>query len=93
MLRYRAQFVLGFRVQSVFEVRVKSCYDLGLSSFDSVLYASNDSIQVSLNQDLENISLWLTANKLTLNMDKTEFMSISSNQRLNNLSTMPVLRG
>ena len=34
-------------------------------------------IQSSLNEDLLNISRWLTANKLTLNMTKTEFILIS----------------
>ena len=41
-------------------------------------YADNDicSIEASLNQDLSNINHWLIANKLTLNMTKTEFMLI-----------------
>ena len=43
------------------------------------------SIQSSLNRDLLNISHWLTANKLTLDMTKTEFMSIGTRQKLNNL--------
>ena len=40
--------------------------------------ADNDicSIEASLNQDLSNINCWLIANKLTLNMTKTEFMLI-----------------
>ena len=39
-------------------------------------YADKDicSIEVSLNRDLLNIKRWLIANKLTLNMTKTEFM-------------------
>ena len=39
-------------------------------------YADNDicSLEASLNQDLLNINNWLLANKLTLNMTKTEFM-------------------
>ena len=44
-------------------------------------YASNN-IQTSLNEDLENVQNWLRANKLTLNMTKTEFMLIASRQRL-----------
>ena len=43
------------------------------------------SIQSSLNRDLLNIIHWLTANKLTLDMTKTEFMSIGTRQKLNNL--------
>ena len=36
------------------------------------------SIQSSLNENLRNINRWLTANKLTLNMTKTECMLIGS---------------
>ena len=32
-----------------------------------------DNIQLHLNQDLENVHNWLRANKLTLNMTKTEW--------------------
>ena len=48
-------------------------------------YADNDicSIEASLNQDLSNINRWLIANKLTLNMTKTEFMLIGSRQKFN----------
>ena len=50
------------------------------------------SIQSSLNKDLLNISRWLTANKLTLNMTKAEFMLIGSRrQELNNLPSLPSL--
>ena len=56
-------------------------------------YADNDicSLEASLNQDLLNISNWLIANKLTLNMTKTEFMLIGSRQKLNSLSVIPDL--
>ena len=50
------------------------------------------SIQSSLNEDLLNINRWLTANKLTLNMIKTEFMLIGSWQKLNNLPSLPSLK-
>ena len=49
------------------------------------------SIQSSLNRDLLNISHWLSANKLTLDMTKTEFMSIGKRQKLNNLPSSPPL--
>ena len=39
---------------------------------------SVDSIELNLNEDLASISEWLTANKLTLNKSKTEFMIIGS---------------
>ena len=56
-------------------------------------YANNDicAIEASLNQDLLNINRWLIANKLTLNMTKTEFMLIGSRQKLNSLSALPAL--
>ena len=55
--------------------------------------AGNDiySIQSSLNRDLLNISHWLTAYQLTLNMTKTEFMLIGSRQKLNNVPAPPAL--
>ena len=37
-----------------------------------------DNIQLHQNQDLENVHNWLRANKLTLNLTKTEFMLIGS---------------
>ena len=46
-------------------------------------------IQLHLNQDLENVHNWLGANKLTLNMTKTEFMLIGSRQRLSILTESP----
>ena len=56
-------------------------------------YADNDicSIEASLNQDLSNINRWLIANKLTLNMTKTEFMLIGSRQKLSSLAVLPAL--
>ena len=48
-----------------------------------------DNIQLQLNQDLENVHNWLRANKLTLNMTKTEFMLIGSRQRLSTLTESP----
>ena len=47
-------------------------------------------IEASLNQDLSNINRWLIANKLTLNMTKTELMLIGSRQKLNGLSALPL---
>lgn len=57
-------------------------------------YSSGDteSIQSCLNSDLISISHWLTANKLTLNRSKTEFMLIGSSQRLNCLNEPIVLQ-
>ena len=47
------------------------------------------SIQDSLNSDLRNVSMLLGANKLSLNMTKTEFMLIASTQKLQSLSSDP----
>ncbi len=46
--------------------------------------ANNDAIATAetLNEDLENISVWMAANKLSLNKSKTEFMLIGSHQKL-----------
>lgn len=43
-------------------------------------------IQSSPSHDLEKLSKWLVCNRLTLNATKTEFMLISSKQRLSTLS-------
>ncbi len=48
-------------------------------------------IDQSLNQDLENVSEWLAANKLTLNTSKTEFMLIGSRQRIRTFNSSPSL--
>ena len=56
-------------------------------------YADEDVniIQSCLNKHLLNISKRLIANKLTLNMTKTEFMLIGSRQKLKTLTASPVL--
>ena len=53
-----------------------------------LLYTSNNihNIQTSLNEDLKNVHYWLRANKLTLNMTKTEFMLIGSRQRVSTVT-------
>ena len=49
---------------------------------------SNDlhSLQIILNFELNSIHQWLVANKLTLNVDKTEYVIIGTRQKLNHLS-------
>ena len=56
-------------------------------------YAEKDLniIQSCLNEDLLNISKWVIANELTLNVTKTEFMLIGLRQKLNALTASPVL--
>jgi hypothetical protein len=44
-----------------------------------MLYTNVDQISVKLNtSEIQKIHTWLTANKLTLNVTKTEFMIIGS---------------
>ena len=50
---------------------------------------STDNIESCLNNDLAKVHNWLTANKLTLNTTKTEFMLIGSRQRLSTLTNFP----
>ena len=47
------------------------------------------SINSCLSEDLFNVHTWLNANKLTLNLTKTEFMLIGSGQRLNTIAASP----
>ena len=52
---------------------------------DTILTAcgkSIDEIKIGLNEDLESIRLWLQANKLSLNVSKTEYMLIGSLPKL-----------
>ena len=57
----------------------------------SITFASNDINRINecVSSDLCNIHNWLSANKLTLNMTKTEFLLIGSNQRLSNIKEKP----
>ena len=52
----------------------------------SITFTGNDVDEMNncINLDLEGIRVWLAANKLTLNMTKTEFLLIGSKQRLLN---------
>ena len=50
-----------------------------------------DHINYCLNYDLSNVYEWLSANKLTLNMTKTEFMLIASRQKLSQFTESPSL--
>ena len=44
-----------------------------------------------LNKDLKSVNTWLSSNKLTLNLTKTEFLVITSRQRRVYLSDSPSL--
>ena len=49
----------------------------------SITYAGKDVKEINdfLDKDLKSINTWLSANKLTLNLTKTEFLVITSRQR------------
>ena len=56
---------------------------------DTNLTASGDSVpivQAAVNSDLENLRKWLIANKLSLNVAKTEFMLIGSKSMIKKIS-------
>ena len=58
---------------------------------DTNLTASGDSIprlETAVNSDLENLRKWLIANRLTLNVAKTEFMLIGSTQMIISISDL-----
>ena len=50
----------------------------------NVTFAASDmlGLETQINTELKSINLWLGANKLSLNVAKTEFMVISSRQKL-----------
>ena len=50
----------------------------------NVTFAASDMLGLGtqINTELKSINLWLKANKLSLNVAKTEFMVISSRQKM-----------
>ena len=50
---------------------------------------SSVEIEQKLNTDFENVHKWLISNKLTLNVEKTEYMIIGSRNRLNQIHSNP----
>jgi len=54
-----------------------------------LLVVDVDEMNNCINLVLERIRVWLAANKLTLNMTKTEFLLIGSKQRLLNSTAHP----
>ena len=53
----------------------------------NVLYTITD-LETAVNSDLEKLRKWLIANKLSLNVAKTEFMLIGSKQMIKNISNL-----
>ena len=56
-----------------------------------LIFASNDVayVEENMNDDLTKITVFLSANKITLNKSKTEFLLIGSRQRLNTFNRLP----
>ena len=46
---------------------------------------SASDVNISLNTEFENVHDWLTANKLTLNIEKTEYMIIGLYKRISSI--------
>ena len=57
----------------------------------SVNATTVDQISVKLNTEIQKIHAWLTANKLTLNTTKTEFMIIGSKHNLTKVQSDPTI--
>ena len=58
----------------------------------TTLTVSGESVldaEVVINHDFANIKQWLSANKLSLNLVKTEYLLIGSRHNINNLSHAP----
>ena len=74
-----------------FQIVCHTCEPRMYADDTHLTYADNDigSIELCLSEDLLNVHTWLNANKLTLNMTKTEFMLIGSGQRLNTIAPPP----
>ena len=61
---------------------------------DTQIATASHDIEViteTLNNDLNNVASWLSANKLTLNNSKTEYMIIGSKKRLGLVACDPII--
>ena len=58
----------------------------------NVTFAASDmlGLETQINTELKSINLWLKANKLGLNVAKTEFMVFSSRQKLQSLNVKTI---
>ena len=67
--------------------------EVALYADDAVLYCYDSNpagLECALNADLHAIASWLNDNKLTLNVDKTKAMLISSDSKLRKLNSLSV---
>ena len=46
----------------------------------------------SANNDLMNVRTWLSSNKLSLNIAKTEYILIGSRPKINNIDLQPAIK-
>ena len=80
---FRPAFILTLHVY----LHLPQCLDFShppmYADDTSITYAGKDVKEINdyLNKDLKSINTWLSANKLTLNLTKTEFLVITSRQR------------
>ena len=59
---------------------------------DTTLTVSGKSlsdVEIAIDYDLVQVKGWLSANKLSLNVIKTEYLLIGSRHNINNLSAVP----
>ena len=62
---------------------------------DSNIFASSDDIQLlqsQINEDLNNIAIWLKVNKLSLNIKKTHFMIFTKRKKTKSLMLLSILK-
>ena len=84
VIEIEAEVVLQCILEATYHTHL---YDTNLSCNGFSPYE----IEIKLNNDIENVHRWLRANKLSLNMKKTEFMIIGSRHRLTTIENSPVL--
>ena len=66
---------------------------MSLYADDTFLYCFSKGphqLERNLNEDLSNVAVWLKENKLTLNLGKSKFMLIGSNQKLAKISELSI---
>ena len=62
---------------------------LFLLHINDLLYETIEEVELAMNDDLLRIKEWLLADKLSINVAKTEFFLIGSHHKLNDLDSQP----
>ena len=84
--------IIGPLLSLIYINDLPNCLSLGsprmYADDTNVTFAASDmpGLETQINTELKSINLWLRANKLSLNVAKTEFMVISSHQKLQSLN-------